>query len=183
MGRYSGRAIRLAILATPVFVTVAVFFAVIFGIALASLGNGERLREEFSDSSSPLRLRGSVIGVSSPSQHAIDEIILHLAHGSGGELVDLTSGNTFISYIDADNAITFAREDFVVLGLGEANSDGVVEPGELYEIKIVDLMSKLDPDLTPNKQFTIQVNLPVGATFRFEGVTPSLFAPINVLGG
>ena len=58
--------------------------------------------------------------------------------------------------------------DFTVTGLGGADSDNLVEPGEMYEIKLTALQAKLNPDLPKDKLFNVSIKPPVGAVLHIQ---------------
>ena len=72
---------------------------------------------------------------------------MHVANAAGGAPVDLSPGKTIVTYFDANQALTFATGDITIMGLGNADSDNLVEPGEVYEMKISSLVYILKPDL------------------------------------
>lgn len=92
-------------------------------------------------------LTGSATVTADYTAQIVDEITLQLANAAGGEAVDLTPGETIITYTDADQFLNVATADITVTALGNADSDKLVEPGEMYEIKLTSLVSRLNPDL------------------------------------
>ena len=154
------------------FVVVSSVFA--FAALSTGLFSSDRSKETINaglkEASGTLEVRGSIIAKASGD--AVEELILQVANAAGGGAVDLTPGETLISYTDADQSITLASGDFTVTGLGGADSDNLVEPGEMYEIKMTGLVAKLDPDLKADKLFAFQVKPPVGAVLHMERRTP-----------
>ena len=112
---------------------------------------------------------------------AVDEITLQVANAAGGGVIDLRPGETLVTYYDADQSFTLASGDFTVTGLGGADSDLLVEPGEMYEITLTGLIAKLDPDLPKAKPFTVEVKPPVGAVVRIARTTPVALELFNNL--
>ena len=154
------------------FVVVSSVFA--FAALSTGLFSSDRSKETINaglkEASGTLEVRGSIIAKASGG--AVDELILQVANAAGGGAVDLTPGETLITYTDADQSITLASGDFTATGLGAADSDNLVEPGEMYEIKMTGLIAKLNPDLTADKLFAFQVKPPVGAVLHMERRTP-----------
>ena len=79
-------------------------------------------------------------------------------------------------------ASTATTGGFTVTALGSADSDKLVENGEMYEIKIIGLVSKLNPDLPKDKAFTLEVKPPQGAVVHIERMTPVVLEDFNDLG-
>ena len=78
--------------------------------------------------------------------------------------------------------VTLTTGDFTVTGLGNADSDKLVELGEMYEIKITGLEAELATDLPKDKAFTVEVKPPVGAVLHIERTTPVVLETYNDLG-
>ena len=116
------------------------------------------------------------------SAQLIDEISFQVANAAGGEAVDLTPGETLITYTDVDQSLTLATADLTITALGNADTDKLVEPGEMYEMKITGLVSSLSPDLPKDKAFSIEVKPPQGAVVHLERMTPVVLEKINDLG-
>ena len=112
----------------------------------------------------------------------VDEIIIQVANAAGGEAVDITPGETIITYNDANQSLTLATADITVTGLGSADTDKLVEPGEMYEVKITGLAAALDTDLKKDIAFTLELKPPQGAVIHIERRTPVLLEKINDLG-
>ena len=84
---------------------------------------------------------------------AVDEIVFQVANAAGGEAIDLTPGETIITYSDIDQLVTLASGDFTATGLGAADADQLLEVGEIFEIKITGLIAKLNTDLGKTRFF------------------------------
>ena len=106
------------------------------------------------------------------SAEVIDEIVFQVSNAAGGEAVDVSPGETIMQYMDAGQSTTLVNGDFTVTGLGNADTDNLVEPGELYEIKVTGLVAKLGTDLGTSTLFAIQVKPPKGAVLHIERRTP-----------
>ncbi len=129
-----------------------------------------------------MELRGAVIAKANGGKTAIDEISFQVANAAGGEAVDLTPSETIIVYSDVDQTYNLVSGDFTVTGLGSADSDKLVEPGEMYEIKLTALEAKLGTDLPKDKAFTLEVKPPTGAVVYINRTTPVVLEAYNDLG-
>ena len=165
------------------FVVVSSVFA--FAALSTGLFSSDRSKETINaglkEASGTLEVRGSIIAKADGGKTAIDEITVQVANAAGGQAVDLTPGETLITYTDADQAVTLASGDFTVTGLGGADSDKLVEPGEMYEIKLTGLVAKLDPDLPKDKLFNVNIKPPVGAVLHIQRWTPVSLDTFNDL--
>ena len=112
----------------------------------------------------------------------LDEISLQVANAAGGVPVDLTPGNTLITYVDVNQAVNLASGDFTSTALGNSDSDGLVEIGETHEIKISDLANKLNPDLKNDTTFILTIKPPQGAVIYIARTTPINLEAYNDLG-
>ncbi len=134
------------------------------------------------DSEATLELRGSIVAKATNFGDAIDEIVLHVSNGLGKGYVDMTPGVTLLRYVDADQIAIFGKGEFIVIGLGNADADTLVEPNEIYEVRLIDLESILDPDLTKNKSFTVEIKPLQGEVIHIIRRTPLTLARYNDLG-
>lgn len=134
-----------------------------------------------SEARGTLELRGSVIAQAFPGLGVINDLYFQVANAAGGEAVDLTPGETHIQYLDADQTIVLT--DFTtVTGLGNADSDQLVEPGEIYEVHVGFIFTLLNPDLTKDKLFQLEVKPPKGAVLHIERRTPVVLESFMDLG-
>ena len=165
------------------FVVVSSVFA--FAALSTGLFSSDRSKETINaglkEASGTLEVRGSIIAKANGGKTAIDEITIQVANAAGGQAVDVTPGETLITYTDANQAVTLASGDFTVTGLGGADSDNLVEPGEMYEIKLTGLVAKLDPDLPKDKLFNVNIKPPVGAVLHIQRWTPVSLDTFNDL--
>ena len=154
------------------FVVVSSVFA--FAALSTGLFSADKAKETIaaglSEARGTLELRGSVIAKKGTSE--IDEIILQVSNAAGGEAVDLTPGATIIQYLDDGASKTLAAGDFTITPLGSADSDNLVEPGELYELKITGMEADGTMNLGTNTVFSLQVKPPKGAVLHIERRTP-----------
>ena len=112
----------------------------------------------------------------------IDDIYVQVANSAGGGAVDLTPGETLVTYTDADQSLTLATADMTVTALGNADTDKLVEVGEMYEIKLSNLVGQLTTDLPKDKAFTLEIKPPVGAVYHVERRSPVVLEKVNDLG-
>ncbi len=165
-------------LETAIVLIAFVVVSSVFAFAALSTGlfssdkSKETINAGLTEASGTLEIRGSIIAKANSTGDAIDEIWFQVANAAGGGAVDLTPGETLITYADADQAITLVSGDFTVTGLGSADSDKLVEPGEMYEVKIANMVSKLNPDLTSDIPFVVSIKPPVGAVVTIARRTP-----------
>ena len=163
-------------LETAIVLIAFVVVSSVFAFAALSTGlfssdkSKETIRAGLSEARGTLEMRGSVIAKKGTTN--IDEIYFQVSNAAGGEAVDLTPDETLIQYLDADQTTTLTSSNITVTALGNADSDKLVEPGELYEVKITGLETLLDPDLTKDKLFQLEVKPPQGAVLHIERRTP-----------
>ena len=182
----TGLETAIVLIAFVVVSSVFAFAALSTGL-FASDRSKETINAGLNEASGTLAVRGSIIA----KEHAttgdiIDEIVFQVKNAAGGNEVDLTPGETLITYQDVDQLVTLdstaTTGGFTVTALGNADSDKLVEPGETYEIAIIGLVSKLNPDLGTDKQFTLQVKPRQGAVVQITRTTPLVVEKINDLG-
>ena len=175
-------------LETAIVLIAFVVVSSVFAFAALSTGlfssdkSKETINAGLTEASGTLEMRGSIIAKANGGKTFIDEIYIQVANAAGGGAVDLTPGETLITYNDADQSVTLTTGDFTATGLGGADSDKLVEPGEMYEIKITGLEAKLVTDLPKDKAFTLEVKPPVGAVLHVERRTPVTLEAYNDLG-
>ena len=163
-------------LETAIVLIAFVVVSSVFAFAALSTGlfssdkSKETINAGLSEARGTLEVRGSVIAKSSGD--AIDEMQVYVANAAGGEAVNLTPGDTLITYTDSSQSTTLVSGDFTVTGLGGADSDSLVEVGEMYEIKITGLIAKLATDLKKDTDFVFEIKPPQGAVVHIERRTP-----------
>ena len=135
-----------------------------------------------SQARSSLEHRGFVIAKAGSTGDEIDEIYFQVSNAAGGEGVDLTPGKTIIVYGDTNQVLNLVSGDFTATGIGAADADSMLEPGEIFEIRITGLAAKLNPDLGKNAQFTLEVNPNKGAVLYIARRTPVALDAFNDLG-
>ncbi len=124
-------------------------------------------------------LRGSVIAQDTDEDGSVDQISFHVSNAAGGAPVNLTPGETLIRYTDDDQTVMLGVSGFTVAGLGNADSDYLLEPGEMYQVTVINMEEALDPDLGVRTTFNLQVMTPVGAVLFIERTTPVALSKYN----
>ena len=170
------------------FVVVSSVFA--FAALSTGLFASDRAKETIlaglSEARGTLELRGSLIAQASSTGDSgvISSITFQVSNSAEGEAVDPTPGTTIINYQDKNqNRIFIDSGDyvFIVTGLGGADADNLVEQGELYEVKLIN-MGNLTGDLSARTTFTLQVLSNKGAVLHLERNTPIWLESFNDLG-
>jgi len=179
-------------LETAIVLIAFVVVSSVFAFAALSTGlfssdkSKETINAGLTEASGTLEIRGSVVAKANSGKTAIDEVWFQVANAAGGQAVDITPGETLIVYVDVDQAVTLSTTattgGFTVTALGNADTDNLVEPGEMYEVKVIGLETKLAPDLVKDKAFTIQVKPPIGAVLQIERRTPVVLEAYSDLG-
>ncbi|PKB65022.1 MAG: hypothetical protein BZY80_01425 [SAR202 cluster bacterium Io17-Chloro-G2] len=160
------------------FVVVSSVFA--FAALSTGLFSSDKAKETISaglaETRGTLEQKGSVILTSSTTgtSGVISQIEFQVSNAAAGEPIDLTPGNTIIRYSDKNqvkNLTTTA--DFTATNVAAfGDSDNLLETGEIFEIKLIDLNSRLDTALGPSTEFTIEVVPPRGAVLFVSRRTP-----------
>ena len=171
--------------------------ASVFAFAALSVGlfsaeeSKQTIQSALGDVQGTLGLRGSVfakrVTTSDNPTHGtgdfVGEISFLVSNAAGGVAVDLTPGRTIIRYTDKRQSVLMdTAEEFKSTGLGAANSNQVVEPGEILEVTIINLLDSLDPALNTGDGFTLEVIPPKGAFISIERTIPDnldLFNDLN----
>ena len=111
------------------------------------------------------------------THYTISTIKFAIANAAGGRPVDITQGETVIGYSDTDtlqNNIT----NYTIAKLGNADSDNLLEQGEVFEITVT--VSAYG--LTDGDEFTIEVQAQQGAVVRLGRVIPARINAVMRLG-
>ncbi len=99
--------------------------------------------------------------------YTADSIVLSLGNAAGGAAVDLTPGETVISYQD-DNTESTGIVNFGVTRLGNANRDNLLEQGETFNVTV----DTSTFGLTDEEIFTVQIKPPTGAVILVSRAMP-----------
>ncbi len=175
-------------LETAIVLIAFVVVSSVFAFAALSTGlfsadkSKDTINAGLSEARGTLEVRGTIIAKANGGKTAIDEISFQVANAAGGEAVDITPDETLITYSDVDQLVTLTSADWSATGLGNADTDKLVEPGEMYEIKLTGLEAKLVTDLPKDKPFTLQVKPPQGAVVNIQRRTPVVLETFNDLG-
>ena len=179
-------------LETAIVLIAFVVVSSVFAFAALSTGlfsadkSKETINAGLSEARGTLELRGAVVGKASTTGDSgiVSEIKFQVANAAGGEGVDLTPGETIIKYTDASQSRTFINSgafNFSIAGVGNADVDNLVEPGEIYEVTMNNL-ENLTGDLSVNTVFTVELIPPKGAVLHIERTTPVWLETYNDLG-
>ena len=175
-------------LETAIVLIAFVVVSSVFAFAVLSTGlfssdqAKETIRAGLSEARGTLELRGAVIAEDTDSDGDVDKIYFQVANAAGGEPIDLTQGKTIIRYSDSSQSVIFdSAALFSVSPVGDADSDNLLEPGELYEISLLNMESNLATNLANSKTFVIEVIPPQGAVLYIERTTPVVVDKYNDL--
>lgn len=185
---------------------VLIAFVVVSSVfAFAALSTGlfssdkakETIQAGLAETRGSMELKGFVIistGSTAPvsgTAAVIDTIAFQVANAAGGNAIDLTPGKTLIKYTDQTHSKMFitdsATEGFTSIGLGDADSDMLLERNETYEIKLNGLSTigsgdnNLTTALGVNTTFSLEVIPPSGAVLFIERTTPVFMDVTNSL--
>ena len=131
-----------------------------------------------------MELKGSVMIAAdrNTATGAAATIAFQVANTAGGNAIDLTPGKTLIKYTDATQSKMFLTDSssngFTATGLGSADSDKLLEHGEVYESKLNGLetvgsgSNNLTNKLGVNRTFMSEVIPPSGAVLFIERTAP-----------
>ena len=169
------------------FVVVSSVFA--FAALSTGLFSSDKAKETISaglaETRGTLEQKGSIILTSSTTgtSGVISQIQFQVSNAAAGEPIDLTPGNTIIRYSDKNqvkNMTTTA--DFTATNVAAfGDSDTLLEMGEIFEIKLIDLQTRLTSQLGPSTEFTIEVVPPRGAVLFLSRRTPVSTQTIDIL--
>ena len=177
----TGLETAIVLIAFVVVSSVFAFAALTTGL-FSSDKSKETISAGLSEASGTLQVRGAVIAKTNSTGDAVDEVTFQVSNAAGGDAVDLTPGETIVTYTDVDQSLTVATADLTVTALGNADSDKLLEPGEMFEIKISGMVAALATDLKEDKPFTVSVKPPQGAVVKITRRTPIVLEKSNDLG-
>ncbi len=162
------------------FVVVSSVFA--FAALSTGLFSSDKAKETISaglaEARGTLELKGSVIATGTgagQSTGALTQISFQVSNAAAGEAIDLTPGNTVIVYSDNDQVVNMnSTTEFTAVNVAAfGDTDSLLEVGEVFEVTLLNLQTQLDPDLTTNKEFTIELIPPRGAVLFIGRRTPT----------
>ena len=188
LGRLIGGQRGITGLETAIVLIAFVVVSSVFAFSALSTGlfssdkSKETIQAGLSEARGTMEIRGSVIAEDTDSNGDIDKVYFQVANSAGGEAIDLTQGETVIRYNDTSQSVMFdATAEFSVTPLGDADSDNLLEPGEMYELALLNMETNLATNLTNSATFTIEVMPPKGAVLHIERSTPVVLAQYNYL--
>ena len=94
------------------------------------------------------------------TDYSITSVDIRLSNAAGGQPVDLTPGESIVTYMDDDDLYTVTN--FGLTRLGGADADNLLEPGEVFNINV----DTSTGGLTDGDQFTVQLKPPSGAVLN-----------------
>ena len=113
----------------------------------------------------------------------ISQIEFQVVNAAAGEPIDLTPGNSIIRYSDKNQVKNMTSSaDFTAVNIATfGDTDKLLEQGEIFEIKLINLQTRLTTNLSPNTEFTIEVDPPRGAVLFLQRRTPVSFETNDIL--
>jgi len=176
---------------------VLIAFVVVSSVfAFAALSTGlfttdkakETIYAGLSEARSTMELKGSVIANATVAGTAgvVEELVFQVSNAAAGEAIDLSQGNTIIRYTDKNQSANLnSVTEFSVDDMGTGDGDSMLERGEVFEIRILNMDTQsntdLDFDLLVDTQFTLEVIPPKGAVLFIQRVTPISFDLFTLL--
>ena len=171
---------------------VLIAFVVVSSVfAFAALSTGlfssdkakETIQAGLAETRGTMELKGSVIlTATATTTGTVSAIAFQVSNAAGGEAIDLTPGKTLIKYTDSTQSKMFvtdsASNGFTSTGLGDADTDKLLERNEVYEIKLtgLDTTASTNDNLTNklgvNTTFSLEIIPPRGAVLFIERTTP-----------
>ena len=183
-------------LETAIVLIAFVVVSSVFAFAALSTGmfSSDKARETvhagLAQTRATMELKGSVIGTADGVSvtSVLTTISFHVTQSAGGADVDLTPGSTVIKYTDDTQSKLFGSESgFTVTGIGNADTDNLLERNEVYKITLINLDvtgpgdDKLTTALGVSRTFTLEVIPTRGAVLHIERTTPIFMDLINFL--
>jgi archaeal flagellin FlaB len=170
------------------FVVVAAVFAytVLSAGLFATQKSQEAVYSGLERTQATMELKSSVIAVSAVAGPAgsVNQLVFTLAIATGGESIDFTNpGNDGAGLATGNNYVTVSYVDksqrvdnlaWTTSAVGQDNGNNLLETGEQFQMTIGaaggagDLEDALNPDLSSNDTFTIEIKTAKGAVLSFE---------------
>ena len=176
---------------------VLIAFVVVSSVfAFAALSTGlfttdkakETIYAGLSEARSTMELKGSVIAnATAPGTAAVvDQLVFQVSNAAAGEAIDLSQGNTIIRYTDYRQSANLNEvAEFTVDDMGTGDGDAMLERGEVFEIRIVNMnnlgLTDLTNTLGVDTEFTLEVIPPKGAVLFIQRTTPISFDLVTML--
>ena len=166
-------------LETAIVLIAFVVASSVFAFAALSTGlfSSDKAKEThtagLAESRGTLEFKGSVVAKVSGTIGAtgvVTSIAFQISNAAAGEAVDMTPGNTIITYSDKTQTVNMnASTEFSASNIAAfEDTDSLLEIGELFQITLLDLTSNLATDLGANTDFTIEM-IPSGGAVLFIG--------------
>jgi flagellin FlaB len=173
----------LSALETAIVLIAFVVVASVFAFTMLSAGmfsteaSKDAIYAGLEEVRSSMELRGSVVvtATTTGAEGAVDSVIFTVRTVAGGSALNLadtgeSTNVVVVSYRDANQVKSGL--DWSVNWLGGSDGDPLLEPGELAEITVSGLEATLEPDLSTNTTFVVEVSPPKGAVLVLERTTP-----------
>ena len=188
LSRFSSNQRGITGLETAIVLIAFVVVSSVFAFAALSTGlfssdkAKETIQAGLAETRGSMELKGSVILIATTGTAGIvSDIAFQVANAAGGESIDLTPGKTLIKYTDDTQSKMFtSTAGFTSTGLGDADSDKLLERNEVYELQLIDLETgthatnddTLANTLGTNTTFSLEIIPPRGAVLFIERTTP-----------
>jgi flagellin FlaB len=172
---------------------VLIAFVVVSSVfAFAALSTGlfttdkakQTIKSGLAEARGTMELKGSVVATAGTTGNSgtVDSLTFQVTTAAGGDAIDMSVGNTIIKYSDNNQVVNLdASGEFTATGIGSDDGDSNLEPGEVFEVNIPNMVTLLNPDLGTDQTFTLEVIPPTGAVLFIQRTTPIALESINSL--
>ena len=109
--------------------------------------------------------------VATYTYYTVNDVFFYVSNSAGGGVVDLTPGTTIISYMD-DDTIDLDFSGFTASGVGDADSDNLVEMNETFKITVPVDGDGVGADLYAGKAFQLELKPTQGAVVNISRMIP-----------
>lgn len=169
------------------FVVVSSVFA--FSVLSTGLYSSDKAKETISaglaGKRSTLEMKSSILITASTTgaSGVVSQIEFQVGMAAAGDQADLTPGNTIIRYTDKNQVRNFTSStEFSSANIGSyGDSDKLLERGEIFEIKLLNLDSVLTTNLGTNTDFIVELIPPVAAVLHIGRTTPVSLNTVETL--
>jgi flagellin FlaB len=180
-------------LETAIILIAFVVVASVFAFTMLSAGtfSTERGKEAIyaglTEVQSSMEVKGGVIANSvttgSGPTATVNSLVFTVANVLHGQPVNLTTGITesvvVFEYRDAQQSVPLDGTKWTVSWLGNHNANELLEAGELAQITVD--VSALNPPLSTNTTFNLEMKPPSGAVLNLQRTTPPWLDKVNDL--
>ncbi len=174
---------------------VLIAFVVVSSVfAFAALSTGlfttdkakETIHAGLSEATGTMEMKGSLIAeATAGATGVVSTLTFAVANAAAGEPIDLSQGNTIIRYTDKNQSETLdAANEFTASDNGSGDGDSLLERGEVFEIRIINMNNAtgdIDTNLGTDTEFTLEVIPPRGAVLFIQRTTPVSFELFTML--